>query len=118
MPGELQSDLGHLHNELLNEEVSVVANRGLADIGHRITEWKRVEATLGLDVAIADEVALAAAIQAEFVGIGGIHGSLRLGDESIKLVAKHRQIGLPDCPLEDEVTLFLKLLLLLGGDRE
>ena len=61
---------------------------------------------------------IAAAIQAEFVGAGGIHCRLRLGDESFKLVAKHRQIGLPDYPLEDEVTLFLKLLLLLGGDRE
>jgi hypothetical protein len=118
MPGEFQSDLGHLHNKLLNEEVSVVADRGLADIGHSITEQKRVEATLGLGVAIADEVALAAAIQAEFVGAGGIHGRLRLGDELIKLVAKYSQIGLPDYPLENEATLFLKLLLLLRGDRE
>src|SRR5213083_1577468 len=118
MPGEFQSDLSHLHNKLLNKEVSVVAKRGLADIGHSVTEQKRVEAALSLGVAIADEVAFAAAVQAEFVGAGGIHGRLRLGDESIKLFAKHRQIGLADYALEDEISLFLKLLLLLGGDRE
>src|SRR5437773_3922065 len=117
MPCEFQSDLGHLHDELLHEEVSVVANRGLADIGHSVTEKKRVEATLGLGVAIADEVALAAAIQAEFVGAGGIHGRLCLSDESIKLVAKRRQIGFPDYPLENEETPFLKLLFLLAGNR-
>src|SRR5205809_7318365 len=107
MPGEFQSDVGHLHDELLHEEVSVVASCGLAAIGHRVTEQKRVEATLGLSVAIANEVPLPAAIEAKFIAAGGVHCRLRLGDESIKLVAKRSQIGLPDYPLENEVTLFL-----------
>src|SRR5439155_168631 len=93
VPCELESDVRHLDDELLYEEVGLVADRGSADGRRGLSEEEAIEASLRLSVAITYEVPLAPMIEALHVGSRGVHRRLRRSNESVKLAAQQCQLS-------------------------
>src|SRR5262249_33676741 len=116
MPGKLHPDFGALHDILVPEQIGILPERRLADLGHQIAEDKLPD-PVALSAAVMDKVAAIAVVDTQDIGACRIHLPMNPFDKALALVPQHLQMLPWDHIFQYKIALFLILLLLCFCDK-